>query len=493
MTDPFKHAPEPPAPASGDRSRWLALIVLCTGMLMIILDATIVNVALPAIQNDLDFTQAGLAWVVNAYLISFGGLLLLAGRMGDLVGGKRVFLTGLTVFTVASLLCGLATEQWMLIAARFLQGAGGALTSAVSLGMIFTLFTEPGERARALGIFSFVASGGASIGVFAGGVLTETLSWHWIFFVNIPIGAAVMVPAIRVLSSSRGLGLRTGADVPGAVLVTSSLMLGVFTIVKAADYGWGSARTLVLGAVSIVLLVLFVARQATARTPLLPLRLFRSKLLSGANATMFFMVAPMFGFQFFVALYLQRVLGFSEFETGAGFLPITVMIGAFSLSFAAKLAARFGHYPVIVSGLALVAVGNALFLRVPVGGSFLVDVMPSMVLMGAGLGVVFPNIAGLAMAGARPEDTGAASGLLNTVQQVGGALGLASLASLAATRTADLTASRHTVNESLVGGFHLAFAISTGLAVAGLLVAVFTLRGSGQGAGASEEPKVLVH
>ncbi|GAA3219699.1 MFS transporter [Actinocorallia longicatena] len=493
MTDPFKHAPQASAPETSDRNRWLALLVLCTGMLMIVLDATIVNVALPAIQTDLDFSQAGLAWVVNAYLIAFGGLLLLAGRMGDLVGGKRVFLTGLTVFTIASLLCGLATEQWMLIGARFLQGAGGALTSAVSLGMIFTMFTEPGERARALGIFSFVASGGASIGVFAGGVLTETLSWHWIFFVNIPIGIAIVIPALRVLNPSRGLGLRTGADIPGAILVTAALMLGVYTIVKAADNGWGSTRTLSLGALSIILLGLFITRQAMARTPLLPLRLFRSRVLSAANLTMFFMVAPMFGFQFFVALYLQNVLGFSEFETGAGFLPITVMIGAFSLSFAGRLAARFGAYPVIVAGLVMVVVGNLLFVRIPVGGSFVVDVLPSMIIMGAGLGVVFPNIAGLAMASARPEDSGAASGLLNTVQQVGGALGLASLASLAATHTTDLTEKGRGTGEALVGGFHLAFAISTGLAATGLLVALLALRGTSTTEPATEEQKVLVH
>ena len=283
----LKQAQAPPS----DRSRWIALVVLCVGMLMIVLDQTIVNVALPSIQRDLKFSTSSLAWVVNAYLIAFGGLLLLAGRLGDLVGRKRVFLTGLAIFTVASALCGLADSQALLVGARFVQGAGGALTSSVILGMIVTMFPEPRDQAKAMGVFSFVAAGGASIGLLAGGVLTQALDWHWIFFVNLPIGVLASLAAVRVVSADQGIGLRAGADLPGAALVTAALMLAVYTIVKTSDYGWGSAHTLILGAVSVAVLAAFLAREATARTPLIPLRIFRSRNVSGANLVQMLMIA----------------------------------------------------------------------------------------------------------------------------------------------------------------------------------------------------------
>src|SRR3712207_1397792 len=314
-----------------DRSRWTALVVLCAGMLMVILDQTIVNVALPSIQDDLGFSQSGLAWVVNAYLIAFGGLLLLSGRLGDLIGRKRVFMAGLAVFTFASLLCGLAESQAMLIGARFLQGAGGAMASAVILGMIVTMFPEPREQAKAIGIYAFVASAGASIGLLAGGILTQGINWHWIFFVNVPIGFVAAALAVRLVEDDRGIGIGRGADVAGAALVTAALMLGVYTIVEVTDHGWGSAHTLGFGGLSLALLAAFVARQATAANPLLPLRIFRSRNVTGANVTQFLMVMGMFGMFFSGVLLMQRVLGYDAIETGFAFLPVSLGIGLLSL------------------------------------------------------------------------------------------------------------------------------------------------------------------
>ena len=337
-----------------DKRRWISLYVLCMGMLMIVLDATVVNVALPAIQSDLGFTQSGLAWVVNAYLISFGGLLLLAGRLGDLASRKGMFLVGLAVFTVASLLCGLAQSQVLLVAARFVQGAGGAMTSAVILGMIVTMFPEPREQAKAIGVFAFVASAGGAVGLLVGGVLTQSISWHWIFFVNIPVGIATAVIAGRLIETDRGIGFRDGADVPGAVLITASLMLGVYTIVNpAAEYGWGAGRTLALGAVSLALLVAFVAREATAKNPLIPLRIFRSRNVSGANIVQVLSVAGMFGMFFLGALYLQRILGYDALQTGLAFLPVTILMGTLSVRYTDRLVMRFGARKLVLAGLAL--------------------------------------------------------------------------------------------------------------------------------------------
>src|SRR5215203_2079429 len=320
-----------------DRSRWNALYVLCIGTLMIVLDATVVNVALPVIQDDLGFTSAGLAWVVNAYMIAFGGLLLLAGRLGDLVGRRTIFLAGLILFTSASVLCGAAQSQGWLVAARVVQGIGGAMSAAVVLGMIVTMFPEPREQAKAIGMYAFVASAGGTIGLLAGGVLTQAISWHWIFFINIPIGVATGALAWRLIENDEGIGLREGADVPGAILVTGALMLGVYTIVEpAAKDGWGDSSTLLLGALSTALLVAFVAREATARTPLIPLRIFRSRNLSVANIVQPLLVAGMFGLFFLGALYMERVLGYDPLEIGFAFLPATLVMGTLSLRYAEK-------------------------------------------------------------------------------------------------------------------------------------------------------------
>jgi EmrB/QacA subfamily drug resistance transporter len=460
-----------------DRSRWIALYVLCAGVLMIVLDVTVVNVALPSIQDDLGFSQSSLAWVVNAYLISFGGLLLLSGRYGDLIGRKTVFMAGLVLFTVASLLCGAAQSQEMLVVARFIQGIGGAMTSAVVLGMIVTMFPEPRDQAKAIGVYGFVASAGGTIGLLAGGILTQAINWHWIFFINIPIGLATGALAWRLIERDEGIGLREGADVPGAVLITSSLMLGVYTIVKpAADDGWGASSTLLLGAISIALLAAFIAREATARTPLIPLRIFRSRNLSGANIVQPLLVAGMFGLFFMGALYMERVLGYDPLEIGFAFLPGTLVMGTLSLRYAETLITRFGARTTLLPGLVLIAIGLALFTRAPVDGNYFEHILPTMLVLSCGIGVSFPALMTLAMSGATQADAGLASGLVNTSAQVGGALGLAVLATLSATRTENLLADGASRASALTGGYHFAWWIGAALVVVSFVVAVTVLK-----------------
>ncbi len=459
-----------------DRSRWVALVVLCVGMLMIVLDVTVVNVALPSIQSDLGFAQASLAWVINAYLISFGGLLLLAGRLGDLLGRRDVFMSGLVLFTAASLLCGFSDSQGVLIAARFVQGVGGAMTSAVILGMIVTMFPEPREQARALGVYAFVASAGGSIGLLAGGVLTQAISWHWIFFINVPIGAVTGALALRVLPADRGIGIRAGADAVGALLITGALMLGVYTIVKpAAEDGWGATTTLVLGAVAVALLVAFLIREATARTPLVPLSVFRSRNVAGANAIQALLVAGMFSVFFLGTLYLREVLGYDALEIGFAFLPTTLVMGTLSLRYSERLMTRFGPRTTLIPGLVLIAAGLGLFARVPVDGHYVTDVLPAGLLMGTGVGVSMAALMTLAMSGVAPDEAGLASGLVNTTAQVGGALGLAVLATLSSTRTHDALTSGASAHAALTSGYHLGFVVGALLVVAAIVLAVVVL------------------
>ena len=453
---------------------------------MVILDGTIVNVALPSIQSDLGFTQSNLAWVVNSYLIAFGGLLLLSGRLGDLVGRKRILIAGLAVFTVASLLCGLSVTPGELIAARFIQGIGGALSSAVALGMIVTMFPEQPEQASAFGVYSFVASAGASIGLLAGGVLTHAMSWHWIFFVNVPIGVVAILLSARLIDSDRGIGLKRGADVVGATLVTAALMLGVYTIVQTSQYGWTSVQTIGLGAVSILLLVGFVARQATAKNPLLPLRVFKPRNVWGANLVQLLMVAGMLGFFFMNSLYMQRVLSLNPLQIGLAFLPVAVTIGLLSVGLSARLTTRFGARRVLLPALILVGTGLALYTRLPVRSNYFVDLLPGMLLLGVGAGLVFPSLATLAMSSATESDSGLASGLLNTTAQVGGALGLAVLATLAASQTQSLLALGESAPDALTGGFRMVFGMSAVLLVAALVVAVIVLRHQAADAGETE-------
>jgi EmrB/QacA subfamily drug resistance transporter len=462
-----------------DRNRWLALYVLCAGALMIVLDATIVNVALPSIQEDLDFSQSNLAWVVNAYLIPFGGLLLFAGRLGDLIGQRKIFMIGIAVFTVASALCALAQNQEMLIGARFLQGAGGAAASAVVLGMIVTMFPEPAEQAKAIGIYGFVASAGGSIGLLAGGVLTDLISWHWIFFINIPLGIATAFLAQRLVGGNEGIGFEQGADIPGAVLLTAGVMIAVYAILGVSEDGWTSGRVFGLGALGAALVAVFVFRQSRIEHPLMPLRLFRSRNVVGANIVMAFMVAGMFSMFFLGALYLQQVLDYAPLEVGLAFLPSTLVMGAMSLGYAQKLNMRFGPRNVLVGGLVFIGAGLLLFARTPVDGSLLVDIVPPMLLFGFGAGVCFPSLMMLSMSGTTMEDSGLASGLVNTTVQVGGAIGLAVLATLASDRTESLLADGEAALQALNSGFHLAYLVGAGLIVAAFGVALTVLRDEG--------------
>ncbi|MEU9635744.1 MFS transporter [Streptomyces tendae] len=466
---------ESPAAARGRTySRWTALVVLCTGALMTILDGNIVTVAMPAVQRDLGFTGPGLAWVVNAYLIPFGGLLLLAGRLGDLVGRKRMFTAGLALFTAASVLCGVATGREVLVAARAVQGVGGAMTMAVVLGMVVALFPEPRERARAIAVFSAVGAAGGALGTFLGGALTEALSWHWIFLINLPIGVAAWAAAVRVLAPDEGAGHGRGVDYPGAALVTGALMLTVYTITGAG--GPGAVTTVFLSLAALALFVAFGVRQARAARPLLRLRLFRSRLLTGANAVQVLMVATMYGFQFIGALYLQRVLGYGELATGTAFLPAPVLIGVLMLGLSARTIGRFGAYRVLLAGLVLIVAGMALLSRAPVDGGYLTDVLPPMLLLAAGFAAAMPALTGLAMSGAREEDAGLASGLFNTTQVVGGSLGLAALSALAAARTDGLLGRGSAAVTATAEGYQLAFRVAAVVATGALVLAAIVLR-----------------
>ncbi|GAA2212272.1 MFS transporter [Nonomuraea monospora] len=456
-------------------SRWTALGVLSATGLMTVLDGSIVTVAMPAIQRDLDFSAAGLSWIVNAYLIPFGGLLLLAGRLGDLIGRRAMFLAGNAVFTAASVLAGAASDAGLLIAARFLQGVGSALASAVVLGILVTLFTEPAERGKAIAIFSFTGAAGASIGQVVGGVLTDALSWPWIFFINVPIGLVTILLALPALPADRGAGLSAGADVIGALLVTSGLMLGIYTIVKVEEYGWLAAHTLGLGALSIALLGGFVARQATAKAPLMPLRILRSRNVAGANLAQMLSLSGMFAFQVLVALYMQRVLGYGALETGLAMLPAAVGIGTLSLFVSARVIARFGARTVLVAGLVLLVAAMLLLTRITVDTGYLTHLLPPMLLI-AGGGLMLPALATLAMSGAQDSDAGLTSGLFNTTQQVGMAVGVAVLSTMAASRTGELLAAGAGEAAALTGGYRLAFGISAGLLVAALVVALTVLR-----------------
>ena len=461
--------------ADTEKNRWLALYVLCGGMLMIVLDATIVNVALPTVQEDLGFSQSNLAWVVNAYLIAFGGLLLLSGRLGDLLGQRRVFLAGLAVFTGASLLCAVAQTQGMLIGARFLQGAGGAVSSAVILGMIVTMFPEPREQAKAIGVYGFVASGGASAGLLLGGVLTEAINWHWIFFVNVPIGLVVAFLAIRLVDDRPGIGREKGADVPGAILSTTGLMLGVYAILEAGENGFGNAQTIVFGAIAIALIAAFFLRQARIETPLMPLRLFRARNVAGANLVMGFLVVGFFSMFFLGALYLQGILGYDALEVGLAFLPSCLVMGTLSLGYSEKLIMGFGARRTLISGLVASLAGLLLFTQTPVDGDYWVHVFPVQILFGLGAGLAFPSLMTLAMSGATPSDAGLASGLVNTTTQVGGAIGLAVLTTLATGRTDNLLAEGTPVNEALNSGYHLAYLVGAVLIGFAIVAAVTVL------------------
>jgi EmrB/QacA subfamily drug resistance transporter len=451
------------------RARWLALAVVCAGALMNVLDTTIVGVALPVIRQDLGFSQASLAWVVNAYLLTYGGFLLLGGRCGDLFGHRRLFTAGIAVFTLASLACGLAPGQGFLLAARAVQGLGGAVASAVALSLIVSLFPEPAGRAKAMGGYGFVAAAGGSLGVLLGGVLTSLASWHWIFLVNVPIGAAVLAASFRVLPAGPAGPRRGRLDVAGAVLVSAAVMLAVYAIIGAGQSGWMSARTAVALGAALVLAVAFTVAESRAAAPLVPLRLFRQRNLATASVVGVLWAAAMFTVFFLTSLYLQRVLHYSPLRTGLAFLPFSLLQGAVSAGLSARLVARFGIRPPLAAGLLLAAAGLALLARAPVGGAFVPDVLPGSVLLGLGAGIALTPVLLAATGSVRPEQAGLASGLVNTAFMLGGALGLAVLASIAATTTQHLAATGHTQLAALTGGYHAAF---LGGAVAAALAAV---------------------
>jgi EmrB/QacA subfamily drug resistance transporter len=473
-----------------DRTRWYAFAVLCLGTVMIVLDTTIVNVALPSIRQDLGFSQDSLAWIVNAYLLTFGGFLLLGGRLGDLYGNRRLFVAGIALFTLASLACGLSNSQGLLVAARAVQGLGGAVVSAVGLSLTMNLFTEAADRAKAMGIFGFVASGGGSIGVLLGGILTDALNWHWIFLVNVPIGVLVVALALRLLPSARGLGAGR-LDIAGAVTVTGALMLAVYAIVNGNQQGWTSAQTLGMLAAAVVVLAAFVTIESRVESPLMPLGLFRIRNVAVANVVGVLWAAAMFAWFFISALYLQLVLGYSPLKVGLGFLPGNLVMGICSVAVSARLVMRFGLKLPMGVGLLIAATGLALFARAPVDGNFVVDVLPGMILLGLGAGIGFNPVLLAAMSDVKPEESGLASGVVNTAFMMGGALGLAILASLASSRTASQLHAGTSELAALTSGYHAAFLAGAAFAAAAAIIGVTLMRVTApaeHGAAAEPEP-----
>ena len=475
------------------RKRWWALIVLCLGVLMIVLDTTIVNVALPSIRTDLRFTETSLVWVVNAYMLTFGGCLLLGGRLGDIYGHRKLFLLGITLFTVASLACGLSTTQTMLIAARAIQGLGGAVVSAVSLSLIMNMFTEAGERAKAMGVYGFVCAAGGSVGLLLGGVLTSALNWHWIFLVNLPIGAAVYALCVGLLPNSKIEGTHQKLDIAGAITVTASLMLAVYAVVNGNEAGWTSVQTLGLLAGAVVLLITFIITEARVSMPLMPLALFKLRNVSSANVIGVLWAAGMFAWFFITTLYLQAVLGFTPFQIGLVFLPANLIMAAFSLGLSAKIVMRFGIRRPLAVGLFLGALGLALMGRAPLDANVIVDVLPSMVLLGIAAGIAFNPLLLAAMNDVKPTDSGLASGVVNTAFMMGGSLGLAVLASLAAGRTQTLIASGVPSVEALNGGYHVAFIVGAIFAVLSAVIGATLIRVNMNAQQAGDAPEMAVH
>jgi len=471
MTSPTARNPDA-------RKRWLALMVLCLGVLMIVLDTTVVNVALPSIRADLQFSETSLVWVINAYMLTFGGFLLLGGRLGDLFGHRRLFLLGIALFTLASLACGLAHSQGWLIAARAVQGLGGAVVDAVSLSLIVHLFSEPADRAKAMGVYGFVCAGGGSIGVLAGGLITDAFDWHWIFLVNLPIGAAVCALTLGLLDKDRSRAHAQRLDVAGAVTITASLMLAVYAIVDGNQAGWTSVQTLGLLGAALAGLALFVAIEARVPQPLMPLRLFRLRNVATANVVGMLWAAAMFAWFFIAALYLQLVLGYSPLQVGLAFLPANLLMAACSLGLSARLVMRFGLRWPFVAGLVMAALGLALFARAPVNGSLWLDVLPGMALLGLGSGIAFNPVLLAAMSDVAPSDSGLASGVVNTSFMMGGALGLAVLASLAAARTDGLAAAGMAPVASLNAGYQAAFWVGALFALAACAIGACFLRAS---------------
>ena len=477
---------------SASRRKWMALVVVCLGQLMMVVDMTIVNVALPVIQRDLRFSQADLTWVVGAYLISYGSFLLLAGRLGDLFGRKRVFLIGVAVFTVASLACGLANDQLTLIAARFLQGLGGAIATSVIIALIVTDFPRPDERVRAMGAYMFVVTSGGSLGLLLGGALVEAVDWHWIFYVNLPIGAAVLALGARLLEERRGAGATGRVDVAGSILVTAAMMIAVYAIVTAAEYGWGSAHTLGFGAVAAVLLAAFVALEMRIANPILPMRILRDRTLIGASVVRGFLVTGMFGSWVLGSLYLERVLGYGAWATGLAFLPMTLTVGALSLGTTARVMARFGPERTVLGGLAIVVAALLALSGAGEGTTYLPGLFGAYALMGVGMGTAMLPLLTIAMSGVPERDAGLASGIVNVSMQLAGALGIAILGTLAADRTETLAAAGASAAGAFTGGYQLALELAAGSVAVGIVIALAVLHGPWARRASSSEVAVEV-
>jgi EmrB/QacA subfamily drug resistance transporter len=464
---------------SSDRRRWLALVVICFGQFMVIVDSTIVNVALPAIQRNLHFSQADLTWVVNAYLITFGSLLLLAGRAGDLLGRKKVFLAGVLLFTAASVLCGLAQDPATLVAARFLQGAGGALSTGVILALIVTGFPRPLERAQAMSVFTFVIAGGGSIGLLAGGLLTESINWHWIFFINLPIGIATFMFGAVLIDETEGIGLRQGVDIVGSVLVTAAMVLGVYAIVTAADYGWASAHTLGFGGAALVLLASFLVLESRLANPIMPLRILRIRSLIGASVARAMLATGMFATFFLGTLYLQQVRGYSAFGTGLAFMPWSIALGVLSLGITANLMRRFGPRRILIPGMIAIIAALAMMANAGPNASYFPELLVAYILFGIGAGTSFMPLITIAMSEVPTKDAGLASGIANVAMQISAAIGLAALGTISTDHSKALAAQGYSLPIALTGGYQLAFGIAAACVAVGLLVVLVFLRSRG--------------
>jgi EmrB/QacA subfamily drug resistance transporter len=459
-----------------ERRRWIALAVLCLGQLMMVLDATIVNVALPSIQRELHFSQSSLTWVINGYLVTFGGFLLLAGRLGDLVGRKKVFLTGLVMFTAASVLCGVSQDQTMLIAARIIQGVGGAVASSVILAIIVTEFPERVEQAKAMGMYAFVSAGGGSVGLLAGGALTQSLDWHWIFFVNVPIGIVAFVFGAILIEENQGIGLTGGVDVLGSILITLATMLGAFAIVKSSEYGLFSARTLGVGGASLALLAGFLALEARLANPIMPLRVLRQRMLMGSSLVRGLLITGMFSAFFLGALYLERVLGYDAIDTGLAFLPLTFAIAVMSMGVAARIVERFGAVTTLAAGLLGIVVGLLLLAVQGVHAGYFPGLFLAFLALGLGAGASFLPLLTMGMSDSAPQDAGLASGIINVSVQLFGAIGLATLGTIATDHSKALSAAGHALPSALTGGYHLAYLVAAGCVGLGILAALLILR-----------------
>lgn len=474
-----------------ERRRWLALAVVCLAQLMISLDTTIVNVALPRIQDDLHFSQASLTWVINGFLVTFGSLLLLAGRLGDLIGRRRVFLAGVTLFTLASALCGAADSSAMLVAARFVQGVGAAMQASTILAIIVTEFPKPGDRSRAMSSYVFTAVSGGTLGLLVGGVLTQLLNWHWIFFVNVPIGLGTVIAGRALIPNDEGLGIGKGIDWLGSILVTLSIASAVYAIIQATNDGWGSSSVILPAVVAAALMAVFLLLESQIENPIMPLRIFRLRGLMCASVARGFLVTGMYGVWFLGSLYLERVLGYGPFATGLAFMPWTLTVLVLSLGTTRKLVARFGSMPLMIAGMLSMAVGMIVLRTGGVHASYFPSVVTGLFLIGLGLGTAFMPLLAVSLADVPPQDAGLASGVVNVSQQVAGALGLALLSTVATNHTHTLAAAHVGLDAALVGGYHLAYLVGAGSVLVAMVIAVATLRTSGVGMATSPEVDVV--